>query len=165
MQHLKRQTQHLKRQFLPRTGSSTFISIFPGFFEVVPPFIFETYTSCLCKRKQKNSCHTFGDMCGKYFAFKVGSVKLKRQKIMMMTMMMMNCFCRMVEWWKAFGLIFSSNHCQRFSPLQISDKQWAAFEPELRLCWMKLWSSDNYYTTAPQMRHIWNLNTLQVTLK
>ena len=40
-------------------------------------------------------------------------------------MMMMNCFCGMVDWRKAFSLI--SSHCQRSSPSQISDMPWAGF--------------------------------------
>ena len=40
---------------------------------------------------------------------------------MMMMMMMMNCFCGMVDRRKAFSLISSWDHCQRSSPLQISD--------------------------------------------
>ena len=29
---------------------------------------------------------------------------------------------------KAFGLIFSHNHCQKFLPSQISDTPWARFK-------------------------------------
>ena len=35
---------------------------------------------------------------------------------MMMMMMMMNCFYGMVDWRKAFSLISSRDHFQRFSP-------------------------------------------------
>ena len=38
-------------------------------------------------------------------------------------MMMMNCFCGMVDQQKAFGLISSRDHCQRSSPSRISDTQ------------------------------------------
>ena len=41
--------------------------------------------------------------------------------MMMMMMMMMNCFCGLVDRRKAFSLISSRDHCQRSSPLQISD--------------------------------------------
>ena len=47
----------------------------------------------------------------------------------MMMMMMMNCFCGMVDQLKAFSLISSRDHCQRYSPLQISDTPQAGFEP------------------------------------
>ena len=38
-----------------------------------------------------------------------------------MMMMMMNCFCDMVDQRKAFSLISSRDHCQRSSPSRISD--------------------------------------------
>ena len=69
-------------------------------------------------------------------------------------MMMMNCFCGMVDRRKTFSLISSRDHCQRSSPSRISDtpsRAWACAEPEFRLSWMKLCSSDNHYTTAPQV--------------
>ena len=69
-------------------------------------------------------------------------------------MKMMNCFCGMVDQWKAFSLISSRDHCQRSSPSRISDtpsRVWACAEPEFRLSWMKLCSSDNHYTTAPRI--------------
>ena len=45
----------------------------------------------------------------------------------------MNCFCGMVDQWKAFNLIFSWDHCQRSSPLQISDIPQTAFKPAQNL--------------------------------
>ena len=62
--------------------------------------------------------------------------------------MMMNCFCGMVDRRKAFSLISSRDHCQRSSPLRISDmpsRVWTCAEPEFRLSWMKLCSSHNHY--------------------
>ena len=44
-------------------------------------------------------------------------------------MMMMKCFCDMVDWWNAFSLISSWNHCQRSSSLWILNKSWAVFKP------------------------------------
>ena len=44
-------------------------------------------------------------------------------------MMMMNCFCGMVDRRKAFSLISSRDHCQRSSPSRISDTPEAGFEP------------------------------------
>ena len=58
--------------------------------------------------------------------------------------MMINCFCGMVDQRKAFILISSWDHCQR-SPIC------------RELCWIKLWSNDNHYTTAP-----WLVNTLPI---
>ena len=68
-------------------------------------------------------------------------------------MMMMNCFCRMVDRRKVFSLISSRSHSLS-EILTIANLQhaairvWACAEPEFRLSWMKLCSSDNHYTTA-----------------
>ena len=48
-------------------------------------------------------------------------------------MMMLNCFCGMVDRGKAFSLISSRDHCQRFSPSQISDTPRAGSEPAQNL--------------------------------
>ena len=53
--------------------------------------------------------------------------------MMMMMMMMMNCFCGMAELQKLFSLISSWEHCQRSSPLQISDTLQAGYEAVLNL--------------------------------
>ena len=47
--------------------------------------------------------------------------------------MMMNFLCGMVDRRKAFSLISSWDHCQRSSPLQISNKSQAGFEPAQNL--------------------------------
>ena len=44
-------------------------------------------------------------------------------------MMVMNCFCGMVDRRKVISLISSLDHCQRFSPSRISDTPRAGFEP------------------------------------
>ena len=77
-------------------------------------------------------------------------------------MMMMNCLCGMVDRRKAFSLISSRDHCQRSSPSWISDTPRAGFEPAQKpkfgLCWMKLCSNANHYTTAPlNMTNEWPL--------
>ena len=41
--------------------------------------------------------------------------------MMMRMMMMMNCFCGMVDQQKVFSLTYSRDYCQRSSPSQISD--------------------------------------------
>ena len=51
----------------------------------------------------------------------------------LMMMIMMNCFCRMVDRRKAFSLISSRDHCQRYSPSRISDMPRAGFEPAQNL--------------------------------
>ena len=47
--------------------------------------------------------------------------------------LMMNCFCGMVDQRKTLGFISSRDHCQRFSPSQISDTPQAGFEPAQNL--------------------------------
>ena len=48
-------------------------------------------------------------------------------------MMMMNCFCGMIDRRKAFSLISSRDHCQRSLPSRISDTPRAGFEPAQNL--------------------------------
>ena len=73
--------------------------------------------------------------------------------VMMMMMMMMNCFCGMVDWQKAFSLISSRDHCQRFSPSRISDTPRAGFEPVQNLSsGLAEWSCAVVITTTPR-RH------------
>ena len=82
--------------------------------------------------------------------------KDKNHSVMMM-MMMMNCFHGMVDWRKVLNLISSQDQRHRSSPSRISDTTWVGFwtctKPEFRLCWMKLCSSDNHYTTVPLHPH------------
>ena len=52
---------------------------------------------------------------------------------MMMMMMMMNCFCGMVDRQKTFSLLSSRDYCQRSSPSRISDTPRAGFEPAQNL--------------------------------
>ena len=61
-------------------------------------------------------------------SFLVTKINLK-----MMMMMMMNCFCGMVDRRKAFSLISSRNHCQISSPPRISDTRRAGIEPAQNL--------------------------------
>ena len=49
--------------------------------------------------------------------------------IMILRMMIMNCFCGMVDWRKAFSLTSNRNLCQRSSSSRISDLPQAEFEP------------------------------------
>ena len=53
----------------------------------------------------------------------------KQTPHLMMMMMVMNCFCGMVGRQKAFSLISSRDHGQRFSLSRISDTPRAGFEP------------------------------------
>ena len=64
--------------------------------------------------------------------------------------LMMNWFCGMVDWQKAFSLISSRDHCQRSSPLQISDTLRAGFEPVQNLSsGLNYWSCAVVITTTP----------------
>ena len=69
-------------------------------------------------------------------------------------MMMINCFCGMVDWRMAFSLISSQDHCQRYSPSRISNMQRAGSEPPQKLSsGLVEWSCAVVITTAPQ-RHV-----------
>ena len=52
----------------------------------------------------------------------------RNYRLLFNVMMMINCFCGMVDRRKAFSIISSRYYCQRFSPLQISDTPRAGFE-------------------------------------
>ena len=76
----------------------------------------------------------------------------KKNPVMIM-MMMINCFCGMVDRRKAFSLISSRDHCQRSSPSRISDMPRAGFEPAQGLSSGLLeWSCAVVTTTTPR-RH------------
>ena len=53
--------------------------------------------------------------------------------LLLLMMMMKNCFCGMVDRRKAFSLISSWDHCQRSSPSRICDMPQAGFEPTQNL--------------------------------
>ena len=42
---------------------------------------------------------------------------------------MINCFCSMADWRKVFSLISSWEHCERSSPMRISNALPAGLEP------------------------------------
>ena len=72
----------------------------------------------------------------------------------------MNCFCGMVDRWKAFRLISSRDRCQRSSPSRISDTPWAGFGPVQDLSSGLIeWSHAVMITTTPR-RQIWRLTFL-----
>ena len=73
--------------------------------------------------------------------------------MMMMIMMTMNSFYGMVDQQKAFSLISSQDHCQRSSPLWISDTPRAGFEPSWNLSsGLVEWSCAVLITTIPRCR-------------
>ena len=51
------------------------------------------------------------------------------QNFKLRIMVMMNCFCGIIDRRKAFSLISSQDHCQRSSRSRISDTPRAGFEP------------------------------------
>ena len=64
---------------------------------------------------------------------------------------MINCFYGISDQQKAFSLISSKNHCQRSSPLEISNKLEAGFEPVQNLgLGLVEWSCAVVITTTPQ---------------
>ena len=74
--------------------------------------------------------------------------------LMINMMMMMNCFCGMVDRRKVFSLISSRDHCQRSSPSRISDMPRAGYEPAQNLSSGAVeWSCAVVITTTPR-RHI-----------
>ena len=77
-------------------------------------------------------------------------------------MMMMNCFCEMVDRRKAFSLISSWDHCQRSSLSLISDTPRAGFElaQNLSIGFVE-WSCAVVITTTP-WRSLWKPVELRV---
>ena len=74
---------------------------------------------------------------------------LSRSHTMMM-MIMMNCFCGMVDQRKALSLISSWDHCQRSSPSRIFDMPQAGFESVQNLSsGFVEWSCAVVITTTP----------------
>ena len=73
--------------------------------------------------------------------------------LMMMTMMMMmNCFCGMVDQRKASSFISRWYHCQRSSPSRISETPRAGFEPAQSSGFVE-WSCALVITTTPRRHH------------
>ena len=82
----------------------------------------ERYKDIYLKKSPNRALSTFTDN---------GQFLTKPQEMAnaLMMKMMMNCFCGMVDRRKAFNLISSRDHCQRSSPLWISDTPRAGLEP------------------------------------
>ena len=84
---------------------------------------------------------------------------------LMMMVMMMNCFCSMVDRRKAFSLISSRDHCQRSSPSRISDTPPAGFEPAQNLSSGLIeWSCAIVITTTSRCHYL-NLCNQKVIIK
>lgn len=69
-----------------------------------------------------------------------------------MFVMVMNCFCRMVDRRKALSLTSRPGPKSEFlintNLRHNANRIWKCAELEFRLCWMRLCSSDNHWTTA-----------------
>ena len=77
------------------------------------------------------------------------------QGVQQSLMMIINCFCGMVDWRKAFSLISSREHCRRPLPSRIFNTPRAGFEPAQNLSSGLIeWSCAIMLTTTPQ-RHLW----------
>ena len=66
-----------------------------------------------------------------------------------MMMMLMNCFCDIVDQQKAFSLISGQNHWQRSLPLwiwHVMSRICIWTKPKFKLWWIELSSSDKHYT-------------------
>ena len=78
--------------------------------------------------------------------------------MMMRIMMMMNCFCGLVDRRKTFNLISSRDHFQRPSSSRIFDTPGARYEPaKNQSSGFVEWSCAAVITTTPR-RHICQLN-------
>ena len=68
-------------------------------------------------------------------------------------MIMMNWFCGMVDWHEGLSFISSWDHCYILTIRNLQQvPSWilTCLKPEFRLCWRKLYSSDNQYTMVSQ---------------
>ena len=67
--------------------------------------------------------------------------------------LMMNWFCRMVDRRKALTSYFNPGPLSKILTTanlrHVAIRVWTCAESEFRLCWMRLCSSDNNFTTAP----------------
>ena len=63
-------------------------------------------------------------------------------------MMMMDCFCRMIDQWKVFTSYFQLRPLTEILTIanlwHTVSRVWTCAESEFRFCWMKLCSSDNW---------------------
>ena len=78
---------------------------------------------------------------------------------LLIMMMLMSYFFGMFERRMAFSLISSGDHCQRSSPLRISNSRfWTGAEPVFKPSLMNLGSSYSHYTTASIFfANFWNI--------
>ena len=92
-------------------------------------------------------------------------------------MMMMNWFWVTVDRRKWISLVYSQHNCQIFSPFanlqHPAIRIWTCAEPGHRICWMKLYITNNHYAGVPQTRQLqrnaiwkeWNWKNVQLEKK
>ena len=77
-----------------------------------------------------------------------------------------DCFCGMVEQGKTFRLISNRDHCQRSSPLQISDTPRAGLEPVQNLSsGFAEWSCATVITTTSRTHYFFALTSSYLVFK
>ena len=87
------------------------------------------------------------------------SLFMELLKTVWVYMMMMNCFCGMVDRRKTLSLIWFRDHCQRSSPSRILDTPQAGFEPAQNLSsGFVEWSCAVVITTTPWRHWIFYKN-------
>ena len=93
------------------------------------------------------------------FVFKTETILLENVKctLHIAAIMIMNCFCGMIDRQKAFSLISNLNHCQKSSPSRISDTPRDALQPAQNLSFAE-WGAV-VITTTPR-RKMWDLVTV-----
>ena len=87
------------------------------------------YTYATAKTRVHNKEFSVKSRCRQGRMESPMSINIYFDSVLMMMKMMVNCFCRMVDQRKALSLISKWDHCERFSPLQISDTLRVGFEP------------------------------------
>ena len=107
-----------------------------------------------------NNCHTYNQICtwcifrGNYFQLKC--LKGVAASVCKSLMMMINYFVlwltneRHLALFPAGTIVRDPHHRESLSSRYALSRVWTCAEPEFRVSWMKLCSSDNHYTTTPQ---------------
>ena len=107
----------------------------------------------------KQQCNILRCLCSLKFGKSLFSNQFFSFKPLSKMMMMMNCFCGVVDRRKEFSLISSRDHCLRFWPSRISDTPGAGFEPAQNLSsGLVVWSCAVVIIITPR-RHVITITT------
>ena len=148
----------IKEKDLDKAVSVNQVVLFlQSFCFTIEPLAFQANNIKLCRSRRYCSCLTH---FGSIFPF-MPSENIKNlwfsdvfKGYEKLTVMMMNCFCGMVDRRKAFSPISSRDHCQRSSPLWISGTSQAGFQPAQNLSsGFVEWSCTVVVTTTPQRQN------------